>query len=99
MNEKKIELMERRNELLARISAQREQMTEIGMQLQSPLSLLDKGVAVARFLSFHPSLVAGAAAFMLIRRRSMAGLVWVGWSAWKVFRDITTISVKLFSRD
>jgi YqjK-like protein len=99
MNKKTIELMERRNKLLARISAQREHVTEICIQLQSPLSLIDKGVAVARFLRFHPLLVAGAAVFMLIRRRSVAGFMWVGWSAWKVFRDFTSISVKLFSRD
>ena len=55
MNEKMLELVERRNRLLARITAQREDLAEIGLHLQSPLSLVDKGVAVARFLRFHPA--------------------------------------------
>lgn len=96
MNEKMFELMERRGKLLARISAQRGQLTEIGSQLQSPLSLADRGVAVARFLRIHPLLVAGAAALFLIRRRSMAGWVWGAWRVWKVFRDFTLLSAKLF---
>jgi hypothetical protein len=99
MNEKTIKLMERRNMLLARISAQREQLTEIGMQLRSPLAMLDKGVAVARFLRFHPLLIAGVAALFLIRRRNVADMIWVGWSAWKVIRDLTSISAKLISRN
>jgi hypothetical protein len=94
-----LELMERRDKLLARVAAQRGELTEIGLQLQSPLSLADKGVAVARFLRFHPLLIAGVAAFILIRRRSVADLVWVGWSAWKVIRDLTSISAKLISRN
>jgi YqjK-like protein len=97
MNEKMFELMERREKLLARIAAQRVQMTEIGSHFRSPLSLADRGVAVARFFRFHPSLVAGVAAFFLIRRRSMAGLVWGVWRLWKVFRDFTVLSAKLFS--
>ena len=99
MNEKMYELVERRNKLLARIVAQREELAEISSQLQSPLSLVDKGVTVARFLRFHPALVAGLAAFLLIHRRSVAGLAWIGWSAWKVIRDVTSISAKLNSRD
>ena len=99
MNEKKLELVERRNMLLARIATQREDLAEISLQLQRPISLVDKGVAVARFLRFHPALFAGLAAFLLIRRRSVAGLAWIGWSAWKVFRDVASISAKLNSRD
>jgi hypothetical protein len=99
MNEKMIELMERRDKLLARVAVQRDELADIGLQLHSPLSLVDKGVAVARFLRFHPLLVAGVAALLVIRRRSVADLVWVGWSAWKVIRDLTSIPAKLISRN
>jgi len=99
MNETMFDLMQRRRKLLEKISVQREQLAEISSELQSPLLLADKGVSVARFLRFHPMLVAGIAALFVMRKRSVAGLVWVAWSAWKVFRDITSISVRLFSRD
>jgi hypothetical protein len=99
MNEKMIELMERRDKLLARVAVQRDELADIGLQLHSPLSLVDKGVAVARFLRFHPLLIAGVAALFLIRRRNVADMIWVGWSAWKVIRDLTSISAKLISRN
>jgi hypothetical protein len=99
MNEKMIELMERRDKLLARVATQREELADIGTQLHGPLSLADKGVAVARFLRFHPLLIAGVAALFLFRRRNVADLIWVGWSAWKVLRDLTSISAKLISRN
>jgi YqjK-like protein len=97
MNENMLDLMERRDNLLRRISEQREQLAEIGPQLERPLSMAERGVAVARFLRIHPWLVAGVAAFLLMRRRNFAGLAWVGWRVWKIFRGFTSISAKLFS--
>jgi hypothetical protein len=99
MNEKMLDLMGRREKLLARVATQRGELTEIGSVLRGHFWLADKGVAVARFLRFHPLLVTGVAALFLIRRRSVADLVWVGWSLWKLVRDLTSISTKLISRD
>jgi hypothetical protein len=97
MNEKLLDLMAHRDKLLARISTQREQLAEIGSQLERPLSLADRGVAVARFLRIHSLLVAGVAALLLMRQRNLAGLAWAGWRVWKIFRGFTSISAKLFS--
>jgi YqjK-like protein len=94
MNDPMFELMQNRSKLLARIAAQREQMTEIEAEWRAPLALADRGVAVVRFLRCHPLLVAGVMAIILIRRRSMAGLMWGVWRAWKGYRDFTSISAK-----
>jgi hypothetical protein len=99
MNEKISELLEHRGKLLARIAAQREQMAEIGSHLQTPLAMADRGVAVARFLHSHPVLFAGVVAFIVIRRPSMAGLVWLGERAWKIYRDFTLLLAKRLSPD
>jgi hypothetical protein len=92
------ELMQRRGELLARIETQRELMTEIGSDLQGPLSLADEGLDAVRFLRRHPLLVAGAVLFVAIRRRGVAGLVGGVWGVWKGYRYFTSLSVKLLSR-
>jgi uncharacterized membrane protein YqjE len=97
MNEKMFKLIERLGKLLARIAAQREQMADIGSYFRASLSLADRGVAVVHFLRFHPLLVAGVAAFFVIRRRSVAGLVWGVWRVWKEYRDFSLHSAKLLS--
>lgn len=98
MNENMLELMERREKILERISLQRGQLAQIGSEMRGHLWLADKGMAIARFLRFHPLLVAGMAALFLVRRRTVADIVWVGWLVWKVIRDLTSISAKLISR-
>lgn len=98
MNEKTFELMQSRGELLARIAAQREQMTEIGTHWRIPLSLADQGVAAVHFLRCHPLLVAGVEAFFVIRRRGVAGLVRGVRRVWKGYRYFTFFSAKLSSR-
>jgi len=76
MNDPMFELMQNRSKLLARIAAQREQMTEIEDEWRTPLALADRGMAIVRFLRCHPLLVTGVMAIILIRRLSMAGLMW-----------------------
>lgn len=98
MTEKMSELMQTRGELLARIAVQREQMSEIEAEWRAPLAVADQGVVAVRFLRRHPWLVAGVVAVFVIRRRSVAGLAWGVWRAWKGFRDFTSISAKLSSR-
>lgn len=94
MNEKLFELTQRRGELLARISVQREQMTEIETEWSAPLALADQGLVAVRFLRRHPLLVAGTMAFLVIRRHSMTGLMWGVWRVWKGYRDFVSIPDK-----
>jgi YqjK-like protein len=94
MNEKLFEIRQRRGELRARIAGQREQIAEAGAELDVPLSLVDKGIAGMRYLRRHPLPLAGAMAFILIRRSSAAGLLWGAWRLWKGYRYFSSISEK-----
>jgi YqjK-like protein len=99
MNSQMLAVMQRRGELLARIAAQREQMTETGARWQAPLALADQGLAVMRFLRSHPALVAGVVALFMVRRRGVVGLVKGGWRVWKGYRYLTALSERLSSRN
>lgn len=97
MNDSMFKLMQNRSKLLAKIAAQRGQMTEIEAEWRAPLALADRGVAVVRFLRCHPLLVSGAMAIILFHRRSMTGmtgLMWGVWRTWKSYRDFTSILAK-----
>ena len=99
MNKKISELMERRVKLLSRIDAQRERIIEIGSQFRTPLLLADKGMGVARYLRIHPLLFAGVVGFLVIRRPSLASLVWLVGRVWKIYRDFSLLLAKRLSQD
>lgn len=97
VNDSMFKLMQNRSKLLAKIAAQRGQMTEIEAEWRAPLALADRGVAIVRFLRCHPLLVSGAMAIILFRQRGMTGmtgLMWGVWRTWKSYRDFTSISAK-----
>ena len=79
MNDSLFKLMQNRNKLLAKIAAQREQLTEIEADWRAPLALADRGVAIVRFLRCHPLLVSGVMAIILFRRHSMTGMTGLMW--------------------
>lgn len=95
MNKHMIEVMQRRNELVAKIASQRGQVAEIGRRLQTPLALADQGLSIARFMRAHPALVGGVAALLIARRRGVTGLLKGGWRAWKAYRYLAALAAKL----
>lgn len=98
MNKQMALVMQRRGELLARISVQREQVAMLGARWQAPLALADQGLAVVRYLRARPVLVAGVVALLIIRRRGLVGLARSGWMAWKGYRYFTALSAKLSAK-
>jgi len=98
MNEQMLAVMHRRGELLAKIAAQREQLSEAGTRWQTPLALADQGLAIVRFLRSRPVLVAGVVVLFIIRRRGLMGLARSGVLAWRGYRYFTAASGKLSSR-
>lgn len=94
MNEQLQAVMQRRGELLAKISSQREQVAQIGTRWQAPLALADQGLAALRFLRSRPLLVAGVAALLVWRRRGLAGLAKTGWKLWKGYRYLSALSAR-----
>lgn len=95
MNEQMLLVMQRRSELLAKISAQREQVAQVGARWQAPLAVADQGLAVLSFMRARPALVAGVVALMVWRRRGAVGAIKLGWRAWKGYRYLTGLVAKL----
>lgn len=91
MRNKMAELKHRRGELLARIAAQRGQLSEISSNLRTPLVIADRGVAAVRFLRGHPLLGAGVLVFVVLNRRGLAALMRKLLGAWKGYRYIALI--------
>lgn len=94
MNKPLLEAMQKRGVLLARIAAQREQMSGIGTRLRTTLALADQGFVALRFLRSNLVLVAGVAALIVIRRRGVVGLVKGVWRMWKGYRYFAAFSAK-----
>jgi hypothetical protein len=64
MNTKQAQLAQRHAALVNRIAEQRNQLSVAMEPFQAPLSLVDKGVMVYRFLAHKPLLMGGIAALV-----------------------------------
>jgi len=91
MKKKIAELKHHRVELLARIAAQREQMSAIGADLRTPFLLADRGVTVVRYLRSHPLLAAGVLVIVVLHRRNVAALMGRLMGVWKGYRYLTML--------
>lgn len=98
MNEKTFELMQSRGELLARIAAQREQMTEIGTHWRTPLSLARPRSGCRAFFAL-PSFAGRRGRGFFRDSPSRRGRFGEGVRrVWKGYRYFTFFSAKLSSR-
>lgn len=97
-NRKMADVMQRRSELLAKISAQREEVAGVGARWQTPLAFADRGLAVLNYLRARPVLVAGAVMLFVIRRHGVVGLLRSGWLVWKGYRYFAAFSERFASR-
>jgi len=83
------ELARRKERLIARTAAQRSVIADVYHRWQMPVSLLDRGVAVARFLRSHPLLLAvGVAVAAAVGRRNLLYWAGRGWVAWRTGRAL-----------
>lgn len=98
MNERLLEVRQRRGELLRIIAAQRETLAESVTRWQYPLAMLDKGWSVAGNLRRHPLLVTAVAALLVARRRSLAGALKWGLVVWRGYRYLDAMKYKLTTR-
>jgi hypothetical protein len=89
MNDQMFALLQRRNELLARIAMQREQVAELGQRLETPLAFIDRGLAAVSFLRSAPVLSAVLVALLVNRRRILTVLVKGVWRLWKGYRKLS----------
>lgn len=95
MNKHLDEVMQRRGELLTKITDQREQLAGIAAQWQPRLVLLDKGISAVRYVRANPLWVAGVTALLLFRRHGVLSLFKGGWQMWKRYRSVISLSSRL----
>lgn len=94
MNQQIIDVIQRRAELRARISAQRKQVAEITECWLAPLKWADRGVAVIRILRSNPLLMSAVGALFMIRRRNVFTLAMGAWRVWQGYRAMTSKAEK-----
>lgn len=98
MDKRKFEVIQRRQVLLAEISAQREHLGELAERWQPVLRVADQAVVAVNFLRVHPVLLAGLGGLLVIRRNGLSGLVKGVWRIWKAYRYVSDFSKKMTSR-
>lgn len=82
-----IELMRRRERLLAQCDVQRGELGGMVAQWQRPLQIADRILAGIRYLRGHPVILAAAVALaVVIRRRGLWGWVQRGFMLWRAYR-------------
>lgn len=91
-------VMLRRQALLTKISAQREQLQESVENLQPAFLFADRVVQTGRLLRAHPVIVAGLAGLLVVRRKGWSVLLKGSWRIWKAYRYFNDFSQKLTSR-
>ena len=86
------EIARRKERLIARAASHRSAIAECVRGLRGPVSVVDRGFGVVRFLRAHPVL-AGAAAAMLVafRGRGLLSLAGRAYSAWRVWRSLAAL--------
>jgi hypothetical protein len=89
MSKKPLDVATHRQQLLARIEAQRNQFERDASALHAPLALADKALSVARYLYHHPLLTIGST-LLLARKRPRGMGKWLkrGWMVWQVARGL-----------
>lgn len=95
MSDPMTELLQHRAELQARIAAQRSEVAGIAARLHSPLAIVDRGMAVLRFLRTGPLLAAGIVVVMVARRHGVAALLGAGLRLWSGYRELSAIWSRL----
>ena len=85
-----IEIARHKARLIERARAQRAVIGQGVRQLQGPIAIADRGLAVARYLRTRPVLIAVAvAALVALRGRGVLALVARAFSLWRLWRSVS----------
>ena len=87
-----VEIVRRKGQLIARCAVQRDAVAGVFRDLERPIAVADRALAVAGFFREHPVLVfAAVAAIVALRRRGSGSLSLVarGLAAWRMWRGIS----------
>ena len=87
--DKLIEVARRKERLIARGEQQRIVISVACLRLQKPLGVLDRGIAIARYLKAHPLVLgAGVAVAAIVGRRNLLRWVGRGVFVWRALRSV-----------
>jgi hypothetical protein len=90
------DIVRRKEQLVARCEGQRARLGDIVRDLERPIAVADRAIAVARFLREHPLLTGAAvAAAVALRRHGPAGLTSRALVAWRTWRTFATWAGRL----
>jgi len=89
MNARLTEITRRRAALVARAAAQRSELFQWMQPWLSPLSIVDRGLALARRVRAHP-LTLALGVLLLFRLGSGRWSVWAGrfWTGWQIYQSL-----------
>ena len=97
--ERLIELARRKERLIARAAAQRAAIAATIREWRVPIAVADQAFGIVRFFRSHPVLLAAAvAAVTALRGRTLAGLAGRGYTAWRIWRTVSTWSARIFAK-
>lgn len=96
MNDALTAVLLRRERILARIAQQRDGIELSFAGLAGPIALIDRIVAAGRVLRDHPAAVAIlVAAIVVLRARTMVGMVTRGIGVWRLIQHARALLVRL----
>ena len=85
MNAKLIQLAERRTTLVARVAAQRVELSQNLAPWRGSLAMVDEGFVAMRYIRNHAALLVGVAAFVVpLRPLRVARWLRRGWVVWRM---------------
>lgn len=89
-----MEISRRRERLITRAGDERAAIAGTFHELEAPIAIADRALAVARFLRSHPVLAAAAvaAAAVALRRRGVVSLAGRALAVWRVWRTVSAWS-------
>ena len=89
MNQKRAQLAERRQQLIAQAAAERSALAQNLEPWRARLALVDQGVSAVRYVRRHPALLAGGALlFAVLRPRRVGSWLQRGWVVWQLGRRL-----------
>ena len=92
-----IEILLKRERLLALCAAQRDDLATLTRRLDGPLKLADRGIACVQYLRDHPLLLGALAAVGTVtHKRGLWKWAQRGFLAWRAYRAIGKSGSKSF---
>ena len=84
-----IEIARRKERLVARAETQRAAIGACFRQMERPISIIDRGLEIWRYIRERPLLVAAVVAVVVAFRRGPLSLAVRALSAWRLWRSVS----------